>query len=79
MNQEENYEKTSQERRRHRVPLPPGGHNPQPTDSDLIRDLETENYLLREVNEALVKESSTPNPSHNSKKFFFALSSERWL
>jgi len=45
--------------RRDEAPLPPtGGHGPQPTDSDLIRALKTENYLLREANEALVKEKT---------------------
>ena len=44
--------------RRDGTPLPTGGHNPQPTDSDLVRDLKTENYLLREVNEALIKEKA---------------------
>jgi len=44
--------------RRDGVPLPTGGYSPQPTDSDLVRDLKTENYLLREVNEALVKEKA---------------------
>src|SRR3954452_14635931 len=44
--------------RRDGVPLPTGGHSPQPTDSDLVRDLKTEIYLLREVNEALIKEKA---------------------
>lgn len=44
--------------RRNGTPLPTGGYSPHPTDSDLVRDLKTENYLLHEVNEALVKEKA---------------------
>jgi hypothetical protein len=35
-----------------------GGNNPQPTDDNLVHDLEAENYLLNEVNKALAKEKA---------------------
>jgi hypothetical protein len=35
-----------------------GGGTPQPTDDSLIRELEAENYLLREASKALIKEKA---------------------